>query len=117
MSTGPKYHVIRLVTDVGLMGGQKAISAWRTPLFAPYYHQSVIVMSGDSGHGFKMFPIVGSWVVDLLGSEGGRQQEARWRWKSQAANGNGSADWGEKVSWRVGETREFSEIEQAQPKL
>lgn len=84
--------------------------------YVPNTASSVMVMSGDSGHGFKMFPIVGSWVTDLLAAKDGKQHEARWRWKAAKAQGS-SSDWGEDVSWRVGETREFSSIEPTVSKL
>lgn len=78
--------------------------------YVPGTSSSVIVMSGDSGHGFKMFPIVGSWITDLLNAKDGKQHEARWRWKTPTRE-EASSDWGQKVSWRVGETKEFSSIE------
>lgn len=84
--------------------------------YVPETVSSVIVMSGDSGHGFKMFPIVGSWITDLLNSKDGKQHETRWRWKTPKWE-ESSGNWGEKVSWRVGETQEFSSIEPAKSKL
>ncbi|KAG8412142.1 hypothetical protein J3458_014336 [Metarhizium acridum] len=47
--------------------------------YVPGTLSSVIVMSGDSGHGFKMFPIAGSWVTDVLKATDGKQHEAHWR--------------------------------------
>lgn len=49
--------------------------------FVPDTAQSLVALSGDSGHGFKMMPIFGKWVVDLL--EKGRQDLARWQWKAE----------------------------------
>ena len=44
--------------------------------FVPGTGQSVVAVSGDSGHGFKMMPVFGKWVVQLL--EHGRQVLPRW---------------------------------------
>ncbi|KAI1347157.1 hypothetical protein F5Y01DRAFT_329898 [Xylaria sp. FL0043] len=50
--------------------------------------------TADSGHGFKMFPIVGKWVKELLDAQDCKQSVARWQWKSRIEGGN----WGDKVS-------------------
>ncbi|KAI1113326.1 FAD dependent oxidoreductase [Nemania sp. NC0429] len=76
--------------------------------FVPETFNSVAVVSGDSGHGFKMFPIVGTWVKDLLKAEDGRQAISRWRWKSVETGKAGN--WGEAVSWRVGRSTELRDI-------
>lgn len=73
--------------------------------FVPDTDNSVVVLSGDSGHGFKMMPIVGQWVVDLLAD--GEQKLQRWRWKAQ--DGAKKA-WGDEVSWRIGTTKEIKEV-------
>ena len=65
------------------------------------------MLSGDSGHGFKMFPIFGSWVSDVV--ETSQQRNARWRWKQSNSN-DGKGNWGGDVSWRLGESKELSEI-------
>jgi sarcosine oxidase/L-pipecolate oxidase len=78
--------------------------------YVPEMSSSVVILSGDSGHGFKMFPIFGSWVSALI--QAGRQSEARWRWKySNPDEEKGS--WGGDVSWRIGESKELSEIRPA----
>ncbi|KAK4206306.1 FAD dependent oxidoreductase [Rhypophila decipiens] len=64
--------------------------------------KGLVVATGDSGHAFKMFPVMGGWVRDLL--EKGQQDVARWRWKE----GNDAA--AAEVSWRVGSTRDLSEV-------
>lgn len=75
--------------------------------YIPNLSSSVILLSGDSGHGFKMFPIVGSFITDLLEAPGNKQPIARWRWKN--ADGSGG-NWGGDVSWRLGQSKELSEI-------
>ncbi|RYC60866.1 hypothetical protein CHU98_g5341 [Xylaria longipes] len=74
--------------------------------YVPNTVNSVAVLSGDSGHGFKMFPIVGGWVRALLETRDGKQSTARWRWKSRSQGGN----WGADVSWRIGNSEEFRDI-------
>lgn len=69
--------------------------------YVPGTEKSVIVLSGDSGHGFKMFPVVGGWIRELL--DAGKQEVKRWRWKSEA-KGSGN------VSWRLGESREIKDV-------
>ncbi|KAJ5774261.1 hypothetical protein N7457_009157 [Penicillium paradoxum] len=76
--------------------------------FVPGTSSSVVLLSGDSGHGFKMFPIFGSWVAGFL--QAGRQSEARWRWKHDS---NKEGNWGGDVSWRIGESKELSVIRPA----
>lgn len=74
--------------------------------FVPGTDKSLVVLSGDSGHGFKMMPIVGSWVLDLL--RNGEQKLNRWSWRHAAETGGN--DWGDSVSWRIGTTKEISEV-------
>lgn len=74
--------------------------------FVPNTGDSLIVMTGDSGHGFKMMPIVGKWALKLL--EDGTQKLGRWRWKK--TEGKGGKEWGDAVSWRIGTTREIQEV-------
>jgi sarcosine oxidase / L-pipecolate oxidase len=80
--------------------------------FVPGTEDSLVVLSGDSGHGFKMMPIFGKWVVNLL--DNGRQTEARWQWRNVDGNGK---DWGTSVSWRIGEARELNDVIQEKRKL
>lgn len=72
----------------------------------PNTNSTVLLMSGDSGHGFKMFPIVGNWVRDMLNSADGKQAVARFRWKDEK-----STDWGDSVSWRLGGIKEFRDLD------
>lgn len=83
--------------------------------YVPGSESSVMVLSGDSGHGFKMFPIVGDWVKNLIEAKSGKQGVARWRWKQPkaAAAGAGTDD----VSWRVGDVKEFADIVPSTSKL
>lgn len=73
--------------------------------YVPGSAQSVVLLSGDSGHLFKMLPLTGHWVHRLVTD--GRQDVARWRWK---AGDDSKAKWEGDVSWRLGVTREFSEV-------
>ncbi|KAI5460694.1 oxygen oxidoreductase [Mariannaea sp. PMI_226] len=72
--------------------------------FVPGSGKSVIVLAGDSGHGFKMMPIFGKFVLDLL--EKGQQSESRWQWKKQD---DAMSSWGDNVSWRIGQGGELNE--------
>ncbi|KAK3335288.1 FAD dependent oxidoreductase [Cercophora scortea] len=62
--------------------------------------ERLIVVTGDSGHAFKMLPLVGGWVKDVL--ENGKQDIARWAWKE----GNSA---GGEVSWRVGKSKDLKD--------
>ncbi|KAL4879119.1 FAD dependent oxidoreductase [Aspergillus karnatakaensis] len=66
--------------------------------FVPGTGTSLVVLSGDSGHGFKMMPIFGKFVQTLL--EEGKQAQSKWQWKTskpQAAS-----------AWRSGESQELA---------
>lgn len=77
--------------------------------YVPHTSSSVIIMTGDSGHGFKMFPIVGRWVQDLLNVSGPQQTIERWRWREpKSVNGEKTQD--TDVSWRVGNVRELRDL-------
>ncbi|KAF5556246.1 fructosyl amino acid oxidase [Fusarium phyllophilum] len=78
--------------------------------YVPNTSSSVLFLSGDSGHGFKFFPIFGGFVKDLLQSEKGEQPEARWRWKNPKTE-EGKGDWGGAVSWRLGNSTELVDIQ------
>ncbi|KAJ5699072.1 FAD dependent oxidoreductase [Penicillium macrosclerotiorum] len=78
--------------------------------YIPNMESSVILMSGDSGHGFKMFPIVGSFITDLLEAPDNKQPVSRWRWKHPNPAAGKAADWGGEVSWRLGQSKELSSI-------
>ncbi|KAH7136404.1 FAD dependent oxidoreductase [Dactylonectria macrodidyma] len=80
--------------------------------FVPGSQKSLVVLSGDSGHGFKMMPTFGKWVLDLVNN--GKQELQRWQWKSPEGHGS---NWGDAVSWRVGTAKELSELEAESNKL
>ncbi|PSN64900.1 FAD dependent oxidoreductase [Corynespora cassiicola Philippines] len=82
--------------------------------YVPETSSSVMVLSGDSGHGFKMFPIVGRWVHNLLKAPDNVQEISRWRWKS--SSGASQADDGD-VSWRIGDVKELRDITMPKSKL
>jgi sarcosine oxidase/L-pipecolate oxidase len=75
--------------------------------FVPDTGRSLVVLSGDSGHGFKMMPIFGKWVVDLL--ESGKQKLDRWQWRG---SGMGGDSLGNDISWRIGKSRELKDLVQ-----
>ena len=79
--------------------------------FVPGTGNSVICLSGDSGHGFKMMPVFGKWVRDLL--ENGSQTLPRWQWRHET----NVADWGQDVSWRIGQGGELKDLIEAKTKL
>jgi sarcosine oxidase/L-pipecolate oxidase len=82
--------------------------------YVPETSSSVVVLSGDSGHGFKMFPVFGRWVANLLNESAGTQSIKRWRWRvpKPKANGEGFDD---DVSWRIGDVQELRDIERSAP--
>ncbi|KAF2152903.1 oxygen oxidoreductase [Myriangium duriaei CBS 260.36] len=80
--------------------------------FVPGTDKSLVVVSGDSGHGFKMMPVFGEWVVDLLSA--GEQKLKRWQWKTEDLR---NKDWGEAVSWRIGTAKELKELIKEKDKL
>ncbi|KAF1951191.1 FAD dependent oxidoreductase [Byssothecium circinans] len=77
--------------------------------YVPRTSSSVILLSGDSGHGFKMFPIVGRWVNDLLSAADGKQSIARWRWRDSTPENKTAKD-GDDVSWRIGDVKELRDL-------
>ncbi|KAJ4366154.1 hypothetical protein N0V83_007789 [Neocucurbitaria cava] len=68
--------------------------------YVPGY-ENLVLAGGDSGHAFKMFPIFGGWVVDLV--EAHAQKESRWRWKARESDGK------EDIHWRVGGVKDIKE--------
>ncbi|KZT30964.1 DAO-domain-containing protein [Neolentinus lepideus HHB14362 ss-1] len=60
----------------------------------PQYGRSLVLATGDSGHGFKMLPTVGKYVADLVEgredewqqSEVGKQLKDKWRWRPDTAD-------------------------------
>ena len=80
--------------------------------FVPGTEKSLVVLSGDSGHGFKMMPSFGKWVVELLNIK--EQRLPRWQWRDTDLRGR---DWGTSVSWRIGRSRELRELMDDQSKM
>ena len=66
---------------------------------------SLVALSGDSGHGFKVFPLIGDIVMKLL--DEGRQTVPEWRWKDSKRIGVGN------VEWRTGSTKELVDVVRA----
>jgi sarcosine oxidase/L-pipecolate oxidase len=79
--------------------------------YVPNTSSSVMILSGDSGHGFKMFPIVGRWVDSLLDSTDGKQSISRWRWRVPKPKPQGES-FDDDVSWRIGDVRELRDIQE-----
>ncbi|KAF6838681.1 putative FAD dependent oxidoreductase [Colletotrichum musicola] len=63
--------------------------------------KGLFLATGDSGHGFKMLPVVGAWIKTLI--EDGEQSIPRWRWKE-------GSDAGKNVSWRAGEVLDLKDV-------
>jgi sarcosine oxidase/L-pipecolate oxidase len=82
--------------------------------YVPQTSSSVILLSGDSGHGFKMFPIVGRWVNSLLNESSGTQSIKRWSWRVPKPKAKGES-FHDDVSWRVGEVQELRDIQRNEP--
>jgi sarcosine oxidase/L-pipecolate oxidase len=80
--------------------------------YVPGTDKSVVVLSGDSGHGFKMMPVFGKWVVELL--ERGEQSLSRWQWRNPAT---ADTNWGDAVSWRIGQGAELKDLLRAKDKM
>jgi sarcosine oxidase/L-pipecolate oxidase len=78
--------------------------------YVPQTSSSVIVLTGDSGHGFKMFPIVGLWVNNLLKESLGIQSIERWRWRVPRTKVQGES-FDDGVSWRIGEVQELRDVQ------
>ena len=71
--------------------------------YVPGTQSSLVVLSGDSGHGFKMLPIFGEFVQEVL--EKGRQPEPKWQWKESKAKVG--------QAWRSGAGQELSGVARA----
>ncbi|VUC25014.1 unnamed protein product [Clonostachys rosea] len=71
--------------------------------FVPGTNSSLVVLSGDSGHGFKMLPIFGGFVKDLL--DKGVQSQPKWQWKETKAKSTGA--------WRSSAGQELANIPRA----
>ena len=80
--------------------------------FVPDTDKSLAVLSGDSGHGFKMMPSFGKWVVELLDKQG--QKLRRWQWRNTDLRGK---DWSTSVSWRIGTSGELRDLIDQQSKV
>jgi sarcosine oxidase/L-pipecolate oxidase len=79
--------------------------------YVPGTSSSVMILSGDSGHGFKMFPIVGRWVQNLLTAPDGKQSISRWRWRVPTQETK-EESFDHDVSWRIGAVREIRDVQE-----
>lgn len=85
--------------------------------------QSLAIATGDSGHGFKMLPIMGDLIREVL--ERGEQELDRWRWATherihsesvqrQVADGGGESGGLHGVrNWRNGAGKALSDLARA----
>ncbi|KAL5338749.1 FAD dependent oxidoreductase [Aspergillus crustosus] len=71
--------------------------------FVPGTDSSLIVLSGDSGHGFKMMPIFGSFVQTLLDER--KQSQSKWQWKTSKPKAASA--------WRSGDSQELAGLPRA----
>ena len=74
--------------------------------FVPGTGKSLAVLSGDSGHGFKMLPTFGEFTLDLL--EAGAQEVGKWRWKHTVPPIDP-----ENIGWRGSSTQELQHLARA----
>ncbi|CAF1437412.1 unnamed protein product [Adineta steineri] len=75
----------------------------------PEYDGTLILASGASGHGFKMLPVIGNYVADLV--EGKRLQshfQDAWRWRPEMNGSERPAD-----DSRPGKGGDLNDMEQA----
>ncbi len=72
--------------------------------FVPGTGKSLAVLSGDSGHGFKMLPTFGEFTLNLL--EAGAQEVDQWRWKHNPVDS-------EKATWRGSTSQELQHVARA----
>ncbi|KAL6705525.1 hypothetical protein ACN47E_006642 [Coniothyrium glycines] len=82
--------------------------------YVPDTSSTVMILTGDSGHGFKMFPIVGRWVDNLLNEPNGQQSIKRWRWRTPKPKAEGESFLDE-VSWRIGDVQEIRDVFEEAP--
>ncbi|KAM0402665.1 hypothetical protein ACHAPZ_005609 [Fusarium culmorum] len=71
--------------------------------YVPDTNATLVVLSGDSGHGFKMMPIFGQFVHKLLVDE--RQDQRKWQWKGGKAKAA--------AVWRSSESQELAGVPRA----
>ncbi|RFU34084.1 hypothetical protein B7463_g2249, partial [Scytalidium lignicola] len=74
--------------------------------YVPGSGNSLAILSGDSGHGFKMLPIMGDLVMKLITD--GKQNISRWQWK-----GNEVLNSPSKVAWRTGSSIDLADTPRA----
>ncbi|KAL7421440.1 hypothetical protein Q5752_004326 [Cryptotrichosporon argae] len=46
-------------------------------------YKGVVICSGDSGHTFKMLPLVGKYAADLIEGKLSEEDRERWRWRPE----------------------------------
>ncbi|KXJ90184.1 FAD dependent oxidoreductase [Microdochium bolleyi] len=78
--------------------------------YVPGSGGSLVVTTGDSGHGFKMLPVFGGFVRKLL--ESGGQDVEKWRWKD-GSGGGASGELNGVKNWRNGGGRDLADVARA----
>lgn len=71
--------------------------------FVPDTNSSLVVLTGDSGHGFKMMPIFGEFVEKLLLDQ--KQTQPKWQWKTSKAQAG--------AQWRSSPSQELAGLAKA----
>ncbi|WZH46968.1 fructosyl amino acid oxidase [Fusarium acuminatum] len=71
--------------------------------YVPGTNASLAVLSGDSGHGFKMLPIFGQFVHKLLVDE--KQVQPKWQWKDSKPKAA--------AAWRSSDSQELAGVPRA----
>jgi sarcosine oxidase/L-pipecolate oxidase len=79
--------------------------------YVPDTSFSVMILSGDVGHGSKMFPMLGRWVDNLLNLKDDKQSISRWRWRIPKLKLEGES-FDDGVSWRISDVRELRDVQE-----
>lgn len=64
-------------------------------------YKNLLLATADSGHGFKMLPIFGKWVLARINGTLTKEQSARWKWFEKD-------DEVEDISWRLGKVLDLA---------
>ena len=67
-------------------------------------HKRLVIATGDSGTGFKMLPVMGQYICDVVEGIIDPLLKTAWRWRP------GNGEWGMRPGWS-GKTRDLKEME------